>query len=365
MPNIINELFQGSKLGQILRDNKRRQSQVDLVELLKKGTVDVPKQETISRPALEGTKPFESVFGTVGEGTPGLPEANIPVTVNRPTPVRQSPQYKNAVLDMYSQMSGKDFLTAIQPQKLDLVDYGYGKKIDRSTKQVFDVPTAPGTPSVFKQYLADNPGKTAIDYVREKAEAEAEAKTTTPSEKLYANKDGDTLYVNIRDKESVKAARKSGYRPIKAKTGGEGTSKMKDAAYLKTQGFTDKEANQIAYNIRGGGRKAAEQKLILAIMTKQQPEEVTDKQLDRVPKILDRIFGKEEGGKGGATQRPPGEYEDIQQSIGEPASFEETGTDIQKRFSEDSTMKGYTLGTKTDKGYEVKDKTGKLIGHYQ
>jgi hypothetical protein len=39
--------------------------------------------------------------------------------------------------------------------------------------------------------------------------------------------------------------------------------------------------------------------------------------------------------------------------------------DIAARFSADKEMKGMTLGKKTDKGTEVLDKNGKLVGHYQ
>ena len=42
-----------------------------------------------------------------------------------------------------------------------------------------------------------------------------------------------------------------------------------------------------------------------------------------------------------------------------------TDTSMQQKFSNDPQMKEYTLGKKTDQGYEVLDKDGKLIGHYQ
>ena len=84
--------------------------------------------------------------------------------------------------------------------------------------------------------------------------------------------------------------------PRKKGTAGEGTSKMKDAAYLKTQGFTDKEANQIAYDIGKGKvtREGLKMRLVEKIFAKTQPDEMRDAQLDLIPKQLDYVFGKEE-----------------------------------------------------------------------
>jgi hypothetical protein len=47
-----------------------------------------------------------------------------------------------------------------------------------------------------------------------------------------------------------------------------------------------------------------------------------------------------------------------------PAKKEETEKPVPARFSSDPAMKGNKLGAKTDKGYEVKDAKGKLLGYY-
>lgn len=48
---------------------------------------------------------------------------------------------------------------------------------------------------------------------------------------------------------------------------------------------------------------------------------------------------------------------------GQPGAFDRA--DVAKRFRADRSMDGYTLGNESPDGIEVKDKSGKIIGHYR
>lgn len=118
-----------------------------LADLLKAGTVDKPT--TIPAAELVGGGPeipatrIGTTFGgeDIGVDIPGLPAPTGDVTVNRPVPVRGTPEFQNALTDLAAALGGKTLLEQAQgPSESEL----FGK-----------IPIATTTSASRKAFLKD------------------------------------------------------------------------------------------------------------------------------------------------------------------------------------------------------------------